>query len=147
MEKMKLKKCISICLSGGDIPSGKHMTLNFKPEKSDLPELLKRLGEVVSFSQGPILEGMGIVCVVCSLDKKELYTGESLPHVTMECLDDTPPNNSNLVIQSYVQENGPFKPKQFDAGFVSYISAMYYTKNSDGKTVKAYSTSIEDWDI
>jgi len=141
-KKLKLKKCISICLSGGDIPAGKHITLRYKPDRNTLPELLKRLGEPVSFNQGPILQGLGVVTVVCSFDEKSLYQGESMPHVTIECLDGTPPANSNLLIQSYVQDNGPFKPSDFNGGFVAYISAMYYS--AQGKT---YSTAIQDWEV
>lgn len=141
-KKMKLKKCISICLSGGSIPQGKHITLQFKPSKDTLPQILKRLGQPVAYKQGPILQGLGVVCVVCSFDEKELYTGESMPHVTTECLDGTPPATSNVLINAYVQENGAFKPQDFDAGFVGYISAMYYSSGG-----KSYSISAEDWDI
>lgn len=146
-KKMKLKKCVSLCLTGGSIPEGKHVTLQYKPAKDTLPKLLERLGEPVAYKQGPILQGMGVVCVVITFDEKGLYTGESMPHVTMETLDGVAPNESNVLINSYVQQHGPFKSTDFDGGFVATISAMYYTKNSDGKTVKAYSTSIEDWDI
>lgn len=141
-KKMKLKKCISICLTGGDIPAGKHITLQYKPAKDALPELFKRLGEPVSFSQGPILQGMGVLCVVCSFDEKELYKGESMPHVTMETLDGSPPANSNLLIKNHIQENGAFKATDFNAGFTAYISAMYYSKSG-----KQYSTTIEDWEV
>lgn len=141
-KKMKQKKCVSICLTGGSIPEGKHLTLQYKPNKDTLPRLLERLGEPVSFSQGPILQGLGVVTVVCSFDEKELYTGESMPHVTMETLDGVAPNESNTLIQAHVQEHGPFRSSDFNAGFTAYISAMYYSR--DGKS---YSTSVEDWDI
>lgn len=138
---MKLKKCISICLSGGSIPQRKHLTLQYK-NKDALPELLKRLGETVAFSQGPILEGLGVVTVVCSLNEKELYTGASAPHVTMECIDGVSPNESNTLITSYLKENGPFKKKDFSGGFIAYLSAMYYSKEG-----KSYSTEPTDWEI
>jgi hypothetical protein len=139
---MKMKKCVSICLSGGSIPAGKHITLQYKPNEDSFVNLLERLGEPVSYSQGPILEGLGVVAVVCSLDKKELYTGESMPHVTMECLDGVSPNKSNSLIASYLEENGSFKKKDFNAGFISYLSAMYYSKEG-----KKYSTTMEDWEV
>lgn len=137
-----MKKCVSICLSGGSIPAGKHITLQYKPSKDSKINLLERLGEPVAYSQGPILRGLGIVTVLCSLDEKELYTGESMPHVTMECLDGVSPNESNTLITSYLEENGSFKKKDFNAGFIAYISAMYYSSKG-----KWYSTSIEDWEV
>lgn len=151
LDSKLIKKVISICLSGGSIPEGKHITLSFKPKpgeerqewmKQKLPQLLKRLGEPIAFRQGPILQGMGVLCIVCTFDEKELYTGESMPHVTMECLDGTPPATSNVLINAYVQESGPFEPNQFDAGFIGYISAMYYSKGS-----KQYSKTIKDWEV
>jgi hypothetical protein len=142
VKKMKPKKVVSICLSGGSIPEGKHITLQYKPSKEDLPDLLQRLGEAVSFSQGPILQGLGVVTVVCNLDEEDLYAGESLPHVTMECLDGVSPNESNTLISEYVEQNGEFKKKDFNAGFIAYISAMYYSKEG-----KSYSTSTTDWEV
>lgn len=152
-KKLKLKKCISICLSGGDIPEGKHMTLSFKPKGearkewiANLPEIFKNLGKEISYEEVCILQDENVITVVCQMDdsiEQQYYKGSSLPHVTMETFDDAEPVLSNDLIQQEMHSNA-FLLRNEDATFPrkAFLSAMFYSK--DGKS---YSTSVEDWEV
>ena len=151
-KKMKVTKCVSICLSGGDIPEGRHMTLSFKPKAGEgrkewmqsLPEIFKKnLGKEISYEEICILQDQNVITVVCQLENDELYQGSSLPHVTMECFDDAKPVLSNDLIQQEMHSNA-FLLRNEDATFPrkAFLSAMYYSSGG-----KSYSISAEDWDI
>ena len=137
-EKMKLKKIVSFCLSGGNIPEGKHTTLVFKPRGEIRDNLLERLGEKVSFEEMVVLQNDEVMTMVLDLEEPELYRGTSRPHVTLETYGDAKPVRSNNLIQEKT-ELDDYKTGRFPKEAI--LSAMYYSR--DGKQ---YSTSREDWE-
>jgi len=146
MEKMKLKKIVSFCLSGGNITPGKHCTLLFKPRGEIRDNLLERLGETVRYSELVIVENAKVSCVILSLEagNRHLYRGTSRPHITLEVKEGGKPVDSNeLILEAPALEE--YSHLSFEEMTIfdlrGTLSAMYYS--SEGKQ---YSTSREDWE-
>lgn len=133
---MKKKKIVSFCLSGGSIPSGKHVTLVFKPRGEIRDELISRLGEEIGYEELQILSNECVTCVVVALEDPDLYHGTSAPHVTMEVSDGCSPVQSNDLINAM-----GISSTQGTRVHTALLSAMYYTSAG-----KQYSTSAVDWE-
>lgn len=141
----KLRQLVSFCLSGGDIPAGKHLTLWFKPRGDERVKWVKRLGQEVAFEELIVLKDTSVVCVVCQLQDKKLYRGDSIEHVTMETFSGAAPALSNDLINLNKSMCDALKGTVFTKK--AFLSAMYYTKDENQKSVKAYSTKSSDWKI
>ena len=139
-QQMKLKKVVSFCLTGGDIPAGKHLTLWFKPRGEERLNWVQRLGEEVLFEELFVLQDQNVICVVCELQDKTLYKGESQEHVTMETFDGAAPALSNNLILANKAMCEAVTATAFTKK--AFLSAMYYS--SEGKS---YTTKTTDWRV
>ena len=147
---MKKKKIQSFCLSGGDIPEGKHITLAFKPKEVLGEKFLRMLGTEILYWEVATLEDDKVRCMVVRVDEGySLYYGPSKMHVTLEVKEGGKPITSNDLINK-VYKDYPYTPDvpevvedhfgDCNSG-IGYISAMYYTKEG-----KEYSQSSKDWE-
>lgn len=148
--KKNLNKIISFCLSGGDIPVGKHCTLWFKPMKSVNGEteyeknarlalvntLVSLLGDEIGYEEMEVLSDSNVTCVTLALEQPVLYREESVPHVTMEVSEGCSPVQSIDLINTV----GVERAVSWTPTHIAVLSVMYYDRNG-----KQYSISSNDW--